>query len=95
MAFCFMVVLLWRLGVERGSIALKQRSYLLLRVMTPGSERLPEAILFKLRGPGDLVQSCVEVGLGLGGRDVADGLQQAPVIEPVHPIKSGEFNLFE
>ena len=29
-----------------------------------------------------------------GGRDIADGLQDTPVIEPVHPCERGEFNGF-
>ena len=51
--------------------------------------------MFKLRGHGDLVQSCVEVFFCFGWRDVSDGLEQALLIEPVHPFESGEFNLLE
>jgi hypothetical protein len=32
---------------------------------------------------------------GLGGWDIADGLQQAPVVEPVHPFKRGIFHGFK
>ena len=30
--------------------------------------------------------------LGLGRRDIADGLQEPPVVEPVHPFDGGEFH---
>jgi hypothetical protein len=28
--------------------------------------------------------------LGFGGRDIADGLEEAPVVEPVDPFEGGE-----
>jgi hypothetical protein len=31
----------------------------------------------------------------LGGRNVADGLEQAPVVEPIDPFKRGEFDSLE
>ena len=30
--------------------------------------------------------------LGFGGRDVADGLEEAPIVEPVHPFEGGELH---
>ncbi|GEM_PF-3679525 len=30
--------------------------------------------------------------LGRGGRDVADGLQKAPVSEPIHPFEHGKLH---
>jgi hypothetical protein len=33
--------------------------------------------------------------LGFGRRDVADGLQEPPVVEPVHPFQRRELHGFE
>ena len=30
--------------------------------------------------------------LGFGGRDIADGLEEAPMVEPVHPFESRELH---
>jgi len=30
--------------------------------------------------------------LGFGGRDVADGLEEAPMVEPVHPFEGSELH---
>ena len=30
--------------------------------------------------------------LGFGGRDIADGLEEAPIVEPVDPFESGELH---
>ena len=54
-----------------------------------------EAIWFKLRGHGDVVQHGVISFLGFGGRDITDGLQQPPVVEPVNPFKRGIFDSFK
>jgi hypothetical protein len=32
---------------------------------------------------------------GLGGRNVANGLEQAPVVEPVDPFQCGELDSFQ
>ena len=32
---------------------------------------------------------------GLGGWNVADGFEQTPVVEPVHPFQCGEFDGFQ
>jgi hypothetical protein len=45
-----------------------------------------------LRGPP---QSGVEVGFGFGWRDVAGGLQQAAVVEPVDPVQRCVFDRLE
>ena len=39
--------------------------------------------------------SCVEVGLGFCGRDVPDGLENASVVEPVHPFEGCIFHGLE
>jgi len=35
-------------------------------------------------------QHCVVAFLSFGRRDVADGLQEPPVVEPVHPFQHGD-----
>jgi len=40
---------------------------------------------FKLYGHGRLIQRCVVICLGFGRRDIADWLEQAPVVEPINP----------
>jgi hypothetical protein len=52
----------------------------------------PEANWFKLCGQGHLVQGGIVAGFGLGRRDIADGLEKAAMIEPVHPFEGGEFH---
>ena len=32
--------------------------------------------------------------LGFGGRDIADGLEEPPVVEPVDPFEGGELDRF-
>jgi hypothetical protein len=44
---------------------------------------LPEATWFKLCRHGGAFQHGVVALLGFGRRDVADGLQEPPVVEPV------------
>ena len=41
---------------------------------------------------GDVLGLSIVARFGLGGRDIADGLEQAPVVEPVHPFQGGEFD---
>lgn len=41
-----------------------------------------------------LVQLFIVARLGLGGWDVADRLEETPVVEPVHPFEGGEFDRF-
>jgi len=56
---------------------------------------IAEAIWLKLCGHGCVVQHGVVSFLRFGGRDVADGREQSPVVEPVHPFKRGVFNGFK
>ena len=50
--------------------------------------------LFRLksRGHGWLIQHGVVALLGFGRRDVADGLQQPAIVEPVDPFERGELD---
>ena|SRR6516162_3905964 len=57
----------------------------------PGS---PEAIWFESRRHGRLFQHGVVAFLSFGRRDVADGLQEPPVVEPVHPFQRRELDGF-
>jgi hypothetical protein len=52
----------------------------------------PEAVLFESCRHGWLVQRGVAVLLGLGRRDVADGLQQLAIVEPVDPFQRCELD---
>ena len=56
---------------------------------------LPEAISFKLCGPGWCVQAGVILLLGFGWRYVAYGLQKTAVVEPINPFECGELHSFE
>ena len=44
------------------------------------------------RRPGDVLGLSIVARFGLGGRDIADGFEQASVIEPVHPFQGGELD---
>src|SRR5215213_4679606 len=48
-----------------------------------------------LRGHRHDLKPGVVCGFRLGGRDVADGLEQTPVVEPVDPFKGGELDGLE
>ncbi len=56
----------------------------------PKSDR-QEAIWFKLRGYGYGLKLGVVACFRLGRGDIADGFQDASVIELVHPFEGGEF----
>ena len=56
---------------------------------------MPEAIPFKLCGHGRVVQHGVVALFCFGGWDVADGLQQSPVVEPVDPFERGVLDRFK
>ena len=45
-----------------------------------------------LRGHRHDLKLGIVGGFRLGGRDIADRLEQAPVVEPVHPFESGELD---
>lgn len=53
---------------------------------------LPEAGWFESRRHGWLFQYGVVALLGFGRRKVADGLQEPPVVEPIHPFEGGELD---
>jgi len=56
---------------------------------------LPEAIWFKLCCHGGFVQHGIIWLFGFGGRDVADWLQQTPMVEPIDPFQCGELDGLE
>jgi hypothetical protein len=56
------------------------------------SSCIPEAIWLKLRGYGHGLKLSIVKCFGLGGRDVANGLEDAPTIESVYPFEGGEFD---
>jgi hypothetical protein len=49
----------------------------------------PEAIWFESRGDSLFLEFGIVGGFGLGGRDVADGFEKPPVVEPVRPFAKG------
>jgi hypothetical protein len=51
--------------------------------------------LIESRRHGDVVSLGIIACLGLGGRYAADGFEQAPVVEPVHPFQGGELDGFQ
>jgi hypothetical protein len=56
----------------------------------------PEAVWFESRCHGSLFEhSVVAVFFTFGWRDVADGLQQPAMVEPVHPFERGELDGFD
>src|SRR3712207_1334041 len=59
----------------------------------PRSTLFPYTTLF--RSPGGRLHVCVVARLGLGGRDVADRLEEALVVEPRHPFEGGELDGLE
>jgi len=56
---------------------------------------LPEAVSFESRRHGGLLRHGIVAFLGFGRRDVADGLQQPAIIEPVHPLQRRELDSLE
>lgn len=56
---------------------------------------MAEAIWFKLCGHGRVVQHGVVSLLGFGRRDIADGREQASVVEPVAPFERGVLHGFK
>ena len=56
---------------------------------------MPDAVWFESRRHGGLFQYGVVALLGFGRRDVADGLQEPPVVEPIHPFEGGELDRLE
>ena len=60
-------------------------------VPSPG---LPEAIWFKLRSHGDVVQHGIMSFFGFGEGDIGDRIQPPPVVESVDPFERGIFDSF-
>ena len=56
---------------------------------------MPEAFWFESRCQFVLVEPGVVALLGLGRRDVADGLHQPAIVEPVDPFEGRELDGFE
>ena len=56
---------------------------------------MPEAVWFKLCRHVLLFQHGVVALLGFCRRNISDGRQEPPVVEPVHPFESGELNGLE
>ena len=56
---------------------------------------MPEAVWFKLCRHGRSFQHGVVALLGFGRRDVADGLQEPAVVEPIHPFQRRELDGLE
>ena len=55
---------------------------------------MPEAIWFKLRDYFGDFHSRVEVSLRLRRRNISNGLEQAPVVEPIDPFERCVFDGF-
>jgi len=51
--------------------------------------------LFESRRHGGLLRHGIVAFLGFGRRNVADGLQEPPVVEPVHPFEGSELHRLE
>ena len=68
---------------------------ILAKVAVLTAPGLPEAIWFKLCRHGRLFQHGVVALLGFGRRDVADGLQEPSVVEPVDPFQRRELDGLE
>ena len=54
---------------------------------------LPETYSFISRDHIEHVVLCIEVLFSLCWRDVSDGAQQAPVVEPIDPAEGGHFQI--
>ena len=56
---------------------------------------MPEAVWFESRGHSRLFYRRIIALLGFGGRDVANGFEQPPVVEPVDPFEGRIFDGLE
>ena len=56
---------------------------------------MPEAGWFESRHHSELIDLGIVVRLCFGGWNVADGLEQAAVVEPVDPFEGGHLDGFE
>ena len=79
---------------ERGGVVMgpKGRGLAAEGWTAPG---LPEAEFVESRCHGEGLDLLIVARFGFGGRDVADGLEQAAVVEPIHPVEGGELNLLQ
>ena len=48
--------------------------------------------MFESCGHIEVLDGCIVVGFGLGGRDVPDGSEQAVIVEPVYPAQGRHFH---
>ena len=48
---------------------------------------MPEAVWFESRDHIEDLKGGIVIGLGLGGRDVADRAEEAAVVEPIDPFE--------
>ena len=55
----------------------------------------PEAIWFESRGDRLFLHAGIVGSFRLGGRDVADGLEKSPIVEPVNPFERGVLDGFD
>ena len=53
---------------------------------------MPEAVWCEARRGSGFLKLGVVALLGFSGRDVADRLEEAPRVEPVHPFEGGELD---
>ena len=61
-------------------------------VLSYAAPGLPEAISFESRRHGGLLRHGIVAFLGFGRRNVADGLEQPAIVEPVHPLQRRELD---
>ena len=53
---------------------------------------MPEAVGCESRCHIDVVRGSIILFFGFSGRDVADGLEQPAMVEPVHPLERRVFD---
>jgi hypothetical protein len=53
---------------------------------------LPQAVWYEPGRQGCGLLCGIVARLGLGGRDVTDRLEEAAIVEPVHPFEGGELD---
>ena len=51
-----------------------------------------EAVSFESCNHIEGLEGCIVIGLSLGGRDVADGAEEAMVVEPFDPVQGRHFD---
>ena len=75
-------------------VDLKARGLVIAPELATGEPRrgFPKAILLGSGGDSLTGDLGIVARLGFSGRDVADGLEQAPMLEPVHPLEGSELH---